>query len=101
MNNIFEKIGLTLRLFKIFDIYFCHYFATNKKIAITDLWHAMEPQSICHLIVKEKIAEQYILGNYCNCNSFGVTKALLNSNNSKVTITQLFNVKQLWNLTML
>ena len=25
----------------------CHYFATNKKIAITHLWHAIEPQTIC------------------------------------------------------
>ena len=31
----------------------CHYFATNKKIAITHLWHAIEPQTICHLIVKD------------------------------------------------
>ena len=46
MNNIFEKIWLTLILFKIFDIYFSHYFATNKKIAITHLWHAMKLQTI-------------------------------------------------------
>ena len=45
----------------IFDIYFCHYFATNKKIAITYLWDAMEPQTICHLIVKDKVAEQHSL----------------------------------------
>ena len=37
MNNIFEKNSLTLILLKIFDIYLCHYFATNKKIAITHL----------------------------------------------------------------
>ena len=48
MNNIFENISLTLLLLKIFDIYLCHYFATNKKIAITHLWHAIEPQTICH-----------------------------------------------------
>ena len=64
MNNIFENISLTLILLKIFDIYLCHYFATNKKIAITHLWHAIEPQTICHLIVKEKVAEQHILGKY-------------------------------------
>ena len=57
MNNIFEKNSLTLILLKIFDIYLCHYFATNKKIAITHLWHATEPQTICHLTVKEKVAE--------------------------------------------
>ena len=74
MDNISEKICLTLILFKILDIYFCHYFATNKKIAITHLWHAMELQTICHLIVKGKVAEQYILRTYSNCNSFGVTK---------------------------
>ena len=70
MNNIFEKNSLTLILLKIFDIYLCHYFATNKNIAITHLWHAIEPQTICHLIVKEKVAEQIILGKSCNCSSF-------------------------------
>ena len=94
MNNIFENICLTLLLLKIFDIYLYHYFATNKKIAITHLWHAIEPQSICHLIVKEKVAEQHILGKYSNCNSFGVTMDLLNSKNFKVAITQLCNVQQ-------
>ena len=28
------------------------------KIAITHLWHAIEPQTICHLIVKDKVAER-------------------------------------------
>ena len=46
----------------------------------------MELQTICHLIVKDKVAEQHILGKYSNCNSLGVTKALLNSNNFKVAI---------------
>ena len=63
MNNIFKKISVTLILLKIFDIYLCHYFATNKKIAITHLWHAIEPQSICHLIVKDKVAEQHVQEN--------------------------------------
>ena len=63
-------------------------------MAITHLWHAMEPQTICHLIVKHKVAEQHILGKYCNCNSFGVTKDLLKSLNFKVAITQLYNVQQ-------
>ena len=60
MDNIFEKISLTLILLKIFDIYFFHYFATNKKIAITHLWHAIKPQTICHLIAMDKVAEQHI-----------------------------------------
>ena len=60
MNNIFENISLTLILLKIFDIYLCHYFAKNKNIAITDLWDAIERQTICHLIVKDKVAEQHI-----------------------------------------
>ena len=47
-----------------------------------------------HLIAKDKIAQQHISGKYSNCNSFGVTKALLNSKNFKVAITQLFNVQQ-------
>ena len=91
---MFEKISLTLILFKIFDIYLCHYFATNNKIAITHLWHAMKLQTICHLIVKDKVAEQRILGKYSNCNSFGVTMALLNSQNFKIAITQLSKVQQ-------
>ena len=94
MNNIFEKNSLTLILLKIFDIYLCLYFATNKKIAITHLWYAIEPQTICHLRVKDKVAEHHILGKYSNCNSFGVTTDLLNSQNFKVAITQLCNVQQ-------
>ena len=94
MNNIFEKISLTLIFLKIFDIYLCHYLATNKKIAIANLWHAIEPQTICHLIVKDKVAEQHILGKYSNCKSFGVTMDLLNSQNFKVAITQLSKVQQ-------
>ena len=92
MDNTFEKISLTLILLKIFDIYFFHYFATNKKIAITHLWHAIEPQTMYHLIAKDKVAEQHILGKYSNCKSFGVTMALLNSQNLKVAISQLYNV---------
>ena len=79
---------------KVFDIYFHHNFATNKKIAIAHLWHAMEPQMICHLIVKEKVAEQIILGKSFNCSSFSVTMDLLNSHNFKVAITQLSSVQQ-------
>ena len=86
MNNIFETIGLTVKRLKIFDIYFFCYLATNKEIAITHLLYAMELQTMYHLIVKDKVAEQHILGTYFNCNSFGVTKALLNSKNFKVAI---------------
>ena len=93
MDNIFEKISLTLILLKIFDIYFC-YLATNEKIAITHLWHAIEPQTMYHLIAEDKVAEQHILGKHSNCNSFGVTIALLNSQNFKVAITQLPKAQQ-------
>ena len=92
MDNIFEKISLTLILLKIFDIYFFCYLATNEKIAITHLWHAIEPQTMYHLIAKDKVAEQHILGKYCNCNR--VTIALLTSQNFKVAITQLSKVQQ-------
>ena len=51
-------------------------------------------------IAKDKVAEQHILGKYSNCNSFGVTMALLNSQNFKVAITQLSKVQQVWNFTM-
>ena len=94
MNNIFEKISLTLILLNIFHIYLCHYFAANNKIPITPLWHAMALQTICHLIVKAKVAEQHILGKHSRCNIFGVTMALLNTQNFKVAITQLSNVQQ-------
>ena len=60
MNNIFENISLTLILLKIFDIYLCRYFATNKKIAVTHLWHAIQPQTTCQLIAKDKVAEHHI-----------------------------------------
>ena len=46
-----------------------------------------------HLIAKDKVAEQHILGKHSNCNSFGDTMALLNSRNLKVAITQLSTVK--------
>ena len=94
MNNIFEKISVTLILLKIFGIYFFCYLATNEKIAITHLWHAIEPQTMYHLIAKDKVAEQHIFGKHYNCNSFGVTMALLNSQNFKVAITQLSKVQQ-------
>ena len=53
-----------------------------------------------HVIAKDKVAEQHSLGKYSNCNSFGVTMALLNSQNFKVAITQLSKVQQVWNFTM-
>ena len=83
MNNIFEKNSLILILLKIFEIYSCRYFASNKEIAITHLWHAIEPQTIWHLIIKDKVAEKHILGKYANCTSFGVTMDLLNCRISK------------------
>ena len=95
MNNVCQKSSLTLILLKIFDIYLCHCFARNKKIATTHLWHAMEPQSMYHLIDKDKVAEQHISRKYCNCNSFRVTMDLLNSKNVKVAITQLSNAQQI------
>ena len=94
MNNIFEKIGLTEKLLKILDIYFFCYLATHEKIAMTHLLYAMELQTMCHLIVKDKVAELLILGKYSNCNSFGLTMDLLNIKNFKVAITQLSNVQQ-------
>ena len=94
MDNIFEKISLTLILLKIFDIYLCCYLATNEEIAITHLWLPIEPQTMYHLIAKNKVAEQHILGKHSNCNTFLVTIALLNSQNFKVAITQLSKVQQ-------
>ena len=62
-----------------------------RKISITHFWHAMQPRTMYHLIAKDKLAEQYILGKYSNCHSFGVTMDLLNSKNFKVAITQQSN----------
>ena len=45
-----------------------------------------------HVIAKDKVAEQHILGKYSNCNR--VTMGLLNSQNFKVAITQLSEVQQ-------
>ena len=70
MDNIFETISLTFILLKIFDIFFFHYFATNEKIAISRLWHAIEPQTMYHLIAKDKVAQQHISRKYSNCNTF-------------------------------
>ena len=94
MDNIFEKISLTSILLKIFDIYFFRYLATNEEIAITHLWQVIEPKTMYHLIAKNKVAEQHILGKHSNCNTFLVTIALLNSQNFKVAITQLSKVQQ-------
>ena len=46
MNNIFEKITLTAKLLKIFDIYFFCYLATNEKMAISRLLYAMAFQTM-------------------------------------------------------
>ena len=54
----------------------------------------MEPQTICHVIDKEKVAEQIILEKYYNCSSFLVTMDLINSHDFKVAITQLSSVQQ-------
>ena len=98
MNNILEKICLTVKLLKIFDIYLFCYLASNEKIAITHLLYAMELQTMCHLVVQDKVAEQHILGKYSNCKRFRDTMELLSSKNFIVFITvvikQLSNVQQ-------
>ena len=83
-------------IFEINDIFYYYFYST----AITHLLYAMELQTVYHLIAKDKIAEQHILGKYSNCNSFGATKALPNSKNIIIAITQLYNVQQVWNFTM-
>ena len=35
-----------------------------------------ELQTICHLIINNKVAEQHILGKYSNCNTLGITMDL-------------------------
>ena len=57
-----EKISLTLILLNISDIYFLCYLATNEKIAITHLWRAVGPQTVCRLVSGGGVAEQHILG---------------------------------------
>ena len=46
------------------------------------------------------VVDHQKVGKYSNCNSFGVTMDLLNSQNFKVAITQLSNVEQVCNFTM-
>ena len=60
MDNRSEKIGLTVKLLKLFDSYFFYDLATNEKIAITHLLYAMELETMCHLVVQIKVAEQHI-----------------------------------------
>ena len=50
MNNIFEKISVTVMLLKILGIYFFCYLATNEKIAITHLWHAKVKVGVLRLV---------------------------------------------------
>ena len=70
MDNTFEKISLTLILLKLSDIYFFCHLATHEKIAITHLWHAIEPQTMYHLTAKDKVAEQHTSRKNSNCNTF-------------------------------
>ena len=49
---------------------------------------------VCTILGEDKVAEQYILRKYSDYNNFRVTMALLNSNNFKIAITQLFSVQQ-------
>ena len=46
-------------------------------------------QTMCHLVVQDKVAEQHMLRKYYKCNTFGVTTDLLNSKNFKRVIIQL------------
>ena len=87
MDNIFEKISLTLILLKIFDIYFFCSLAKREKIATTHLGHAIEPQNMYHLIAKDKVAEQHISRKNSNCNTFSVMSPLLKV--AKIAITHL------------
>ena len=47
----------------------------------------MGPQTMSHLIAKDKVAEQHIGGKACKCNSFGVMNPLLKV--AKIAITHL------------
>ena len=61
---------------------------------LTHLLYAMELQTMCHVVVQNKLAKQHILGKYSNCKIFGVTMDLLNIKNFTVVITWLQNVQQ-------
>ena len=41
------------------------------------LTYGMQWNTICHVIVKDKVAKQYNLEKYCKCNSFGDAMDLL------------------------
>ena len=83
MNELFEKNWLSAIFLEIISL-----------LACCHSWLAIESQTMYHLTAKDKVAEQHILGKHSKCNSFGVTMALLNSQNFKVAITQLSKVQQ-------
>ena len=58
------------------------------------LLYAMEVQTMCHVVVQNKLAKQHVLGKYSSCKIFGVIMDLLNTKNFTVVITWLQNVQQ-------
>ena len=62
--------------FKIFHCYSFNYFTTNKEIAITHLFNAIELHNIYHLVAKSKVQEEMCL-NQTSKNGFGVIRHLL------------------------
>ena len=54
-----------------------------------------------YAIADPKVGEQHILRKHSKCNCFQVITDLLNSDNIKVAITQLWNELQVYNFTML
>ena len=77
MNNILEKDLPNFNTFEDIWHLLWSFFATNKKITITHLWHAIEPQTMYHFIAKDKVAEQHIWRKSSSCNGFWVMSPLL------------------------
>ena len=65
------------------QIFFADFVFFTKTKRNTAYRKTVNNTTIWHLIIKDKVAEQHILGKYSNCNSFGVTMDLLNCRISK------------------
>ena len=74
MNNIFDKIWLSLKI---------------DKVAITHLAMEIHFQTSDHVVAVEIVAEQHIGTKLCSCNTFEDISHLLIMVIIKVAITQL------------
>ena len=98
MNNIFAQNTVHTIVFKLSDLLK----SENLKIAIAQLCDDLQVYNFSIAVTKVfKVGESHIKTNHCKCNSFYVTSDLLNSDNLKIAIAQLWNDLQVCNIIML